>query len=73
MAGKFDLLLTAGKVAPPKKPVMGPVEEETPHRERVVAVAEDLLSAVKGGDVEAVADALIAAHHACSDYSSDEE
>jgi hypothetical protein len=46
--------------------------EEDGLKERVTPIAEELLAAVRGGDVDALADALIAAHKAVASGASDD-
>ena len=68
----------AGLLAKAKAPSVAPmpdVEEaegsDDPLTERVTPIAQDLLDAIRGGDVGAVADALIAANKAISAGPSD--
>lgn len=67
--GKFAALLMKAKGPPPLEEVEGGEETEAidPKRERVLSVASDLISAVKTGSAEGVADALLAAYDVCSE------
>lgn len=63
----------AGLLAKAKTPDVAPMPDvaeaegsEDPLAERVTPIAQDLLDAIRGGDVGAVADALIAANKAIS-------
>lgn len=66
MGPNFSGLLAKAKA--PAAELEPPDAEEAPDPklERVLPVAEDLLAAVKSGDANAVAEALIAAHEACA-------
>lgn len=73
MAADFGGLLAKAK-APSVAPMPDVPDEEggaDPLTERVTPIAQDLLEAVRGGDVGAIADALIAANKAISAGPSD--
>jgi hypothetical protein len=59
------LLAKAKGPAAPMMPMEEPEVEADPKRERVLPIADDLIAAVKAGEREGVADALIAAVEAC--------
>jgi hypothetical protein len=70
----FGSLLGRAKKAKPVVEIAAVAEpggEEDPVKERVKPIAQDLLDAVRGGDVDALADALIAAHKAGNAGASD--
>ena len=56
--------LKAMAAKPPVMPMVAEVEDEG--RDGILTAADDLLAAIKTGDRELVADALEAAHEACS-------
>lgn len=77
MPPEFGGLLALGKPGAAPLPA-GPPEIEAPledeaeggeHREQLLAVADDLMVAVKAGDREGVADAFEAAYSACGSKS----
>lgn len=73
MAPDFGGLLAKAK-APEAAPMPMPEDPtEDGLKERVVPIAQDLLEAIRGGDVDAVADALIATHSAIAAGPSESE
>lgn len=67
MPADFGGLLARAKAAPAMEPmpsVPEPEGEEDGLMERVLPIAEDFLAAVRGGDTQAIAEALIASHKA---------
>lgn len=57
--------------APEVEPLEDPADEDAGVMERVTPIAEDLVAAIRGGDTQGVAEALIAAHKACASGPSD--
>lgn len=74
MAVDFGGLLAKAKApsVAPMPDVAEPEGEEDGLSERITPIAQDLLEAVRGGDVGAIADALIAASKAISAGPSDD-
>lgn len=74
MALDFGGLLAKSK--PPGTTEMPPTpdvpDEADGVKERIAPIAQDLLEAVRGGDVDAIADALIASHRAIASGASDD-
>lgn len=59
-----------GKSEPPSEPPSGETDLGS---EAVMAAAEELLSAIKKNDKQAVADALMSAYMACDSMESEED
>jgi hypothetical protein len=76
MAADFGGLLAKARgpqmqEMPPTPPVEG--DEDAGLKERVSPIAQDLLEGIRGGDVDAISDALIALHAAIAAGPSEAE
>jgi hypothetical protein len=65
----FSKLLAKAKGPPMAMPAEDDAEAADPKLDRVRPAAQDLIDAIKSGDVDGAAQALIASHEACGSYS----